>query len=310
MSEQMQKLTIMGSGPAGLTAAIYAGRANLEPLVVEGFEPGGQLTLTSDVENFPGFPDGVVGPELMTRFKQQAERFGTKFILGNIDEADLSKPPFKLKIGGKEVLTEALIIASGASARWLGLESEAKFKGRGVSTCATCDGAFYKDQEVAVVGGGDSAMEEAVFLTKFASKVTLIHRRQEFRASKIMLDRAKANKKIEFVLDSVVKEIKGDKGVESIVIENLKTKETNELKADGIFVAIGHVPNTQLFKDQLEMNESGYLILKGQGTETSIPGVFLAGDVHDFRYRQAITAAGSGCKAAMDAEKWLEAQEA
>lgn len=309
MAENTQKLSIIGSGPAGLTAAIYAARANLNPLVIEGFEPGGQLTLTSDVENFPGFPEGIMGPELMQRFKKQAERFGARFMLGNVDEADLSKNPFRLKVGSSEILTEGLIIASGASARWLGLDSEKKFKGRGVSTCATCDGAFYKDLDVAVVGGGDSAMEEASFLTKFAKKVFLIHRREEFRASKIMLDRAQRNPKIEFVLNSVIKEIKGDKAVESITIENVLNKEQKEIKLDGVFVAIGHVPNTQIFKGQLEMNESNYLILKNDSTETSIPGVFLAGDVHDYRYRQAITAAGSGCKAAMDAEKWLEAQE-
>lgn len=305
----IEKLTIIGSGPAGLTAAIYAARANLNPLVVEGFEPGGQLTLTSDVENFPGFPEGIMGPELMMRFKKQAERFGAKFLLGNVDSCDLSQRPFRLKVGAKEVLSESVIVASGASARWLGIESEQKFKGRGVSTCATCDGAFYKDMDVAVVGGGDSAMEEANFLTRFARKVTLIHRRQDFRASKIMVDRAKANPKIEFVLDSEVVEVRGEKAVESLVISNVQTGEKSELKADGLFVAIGHIPNTGIFQGQLEMTEAGYLVLPGETTATSVPGVFLAGDVHDYRYRQAITAAGSGCRAAMDVEKWLEAQE-
>ncbi len=306
MSSSHHKLIIMGSGPAGLTAAIYAARARLEPLVIEGFEPGGQLTLTTEVENFPGFPEGIMGPELMERFKKQAERFGAKFLLGNIEQADLSKRPFKLKVGDKALSCDALIVASGASARWLGIESEKKYKGRGVSTCATCDGAFYRGRKVAVVGGGDSAMEEANFLTRFASEVTIIHRRSDFRASKIMLERAQKNPKIKWILDSHVIEIFGKDVVEGLVVENLKTKEQNKLEVDGLFVAIGHVPNTSVFKGQLPMNEAGYLTLNGETMMTSIPGVFSAGDVHDLRYRQAITAAGSGCKAAMDAEKFLE----
>lgn len=305
MSKKHEKLIIMGSGPAGLTAAIYASRANLEPLVVEGFEPGGQLTLTSEVENFPGFPEGIMGPELMENFKKQAARFGARFVLGNVDKADLSVRPFRLNVGSDEYTCDALIIASGASARWLGIDSEKKFKGRGVSTCATCDGAFYRNMKVAVVGGGDSAMEEANFLTKFASEVTVIHRRKDFRASKIMVERAQKNPKIKWALDSEVVEVRGEQTVQSLVVQNVLTKEKSELKVDGLFVAIGHVPNTQIFKGQLPMNEQGYLLLEGEGTETKIPGVFSAGDVHDFRYRQAITAAGSGCRAAMDAEKYL-----
>lgn len=305
---ESEKMLIIGSGPAGLTAAIYAARASLSPLVVEGMEPGGQLTLTTEVENFPGFPEGIMGPELMEKFKKQAERFGARFQFGNVERADLSERPFKISVGGKEVLAQTLVIASGASARWLGIESEKKFQGRGVSTCATCDGAFYKDLPVAVVGGGDSAMEEANFLTRFASKVYLIHRREDFRASKIMVDRALANPKIETVLNSEVVEIRGDKTVSSLLIRNVNTKEESELKVEGLFVAIGHIPNTKIFEGQLGMNALGYLETNGHTTETKIPGVFSAGDVHDTRYRQAITAAGSGCKAAMDAEKFLEEQ--
>ncbi|MDB5038356.1 MAG: thioredoxin reductase [Bacteriovoracaceae bacterium] len=301
-----QKLVIIGSGPAGLTAAIYAARANLAPIVIEGLEPGGQLTLTSEVENYPGFPNGILGQELMADFKKQAEKFGAIFEFGEVTKVDLKTHPFKLWVGEKELLTDVVIVASGASARWLGIEAEKKFKGRGVSTCATCDGAFYKNQDVIVVGGGDSAMEEANFLTRFCKKVILVHRRDSFRASKIMIDRAKQNPKIEIVLDSAVVDIKGEKGVESVVVENVKTKQKKEYAVQGLFVAIGHVPNTHIFKGQLEMNEFGYLVMKPGTTSTNIPGVFSAGDVHDFRYRQAITAAGSGCKAAMDAEKYLE----
>jgi thioredoxin reductase (NADPH) len=306
MTVQHEKLVIMGSGPAGLTAAIYASRARLNPLVIEGFEPGGQLTLTTEVENFPGFPEGIMGPELMERFKKQAARFGAKFVLGNLESADLSKKPFQLTVAGKAMTCDALIVASGASAKWLGIEAEKKYKGRGVSTCATCDGAFYRDRKVAVVGGGDSAMEEANFLTRFASEVTIIHRRKDFRASKIMIERAQKNPKIKWILDSQVVDIQGSQGVEAAVVENVISKERVTLAVDGIFVAIGHVPNTSVFKGQLPMNEQGYLIVQGETTMTSVPGVFSAGDVHDLRYRQAITAAGSGCKAAMDAEKWLE----
>ena len=306
---QHEKLIIIGSGPAGLTAAIYAARANLSPLIIEGFEPGGQLTLTTDVENYPGFPDGIMGPELMEKFKKQAEGFGARFQMGQVEEAKLQVSPFVLRVGKDEFSCDALIVASGASARWLGIESEKRFQCRGVSTCATCDGAFFKDMDVAVVGGGDSAMEEATFLTRFCRKVTIIHRRQEFRASKIMLERAQKNPKIEFILNSAVKEVKGDKTVGSLLIENLKTKEIKEISVQGLFLAIGHIPNTAIFKGQLPMTEQSYLITKSNTTETEIPGVFSAGDVHDFRYRQAVTAAGSGCKAAIDAEKYLESLE-
>ncbi|PIR22333.1 MAG: thioredoxin-disulfide reductase [Deltaproteobacteria bacterium CG11_big_fil_rev_8_21_14_0_20_45_16] len=301
-----EKLIIMGSGPAGLTAAIYAARANLKPLVIEGFEPGGQLTLTSEVENFPGFPEGVMGPELMENFKKQAERFGARFVLGNVEGAQLSKRPFEIKVGAEGFSCDSFIIASGASARWLGIESEKKYRGKGVSTCATCDGAFYRNMEVAVVGGGDSAMEEANFLTRFCSKIYVIHRREEFRASKIMLERAQKNPKIEFIMNAAVKEIQGAQTVEKLILESTRDHSTRELAVQGLFVAIGHVPNTTIFKDQLPMNEQGYLLTRPNTTETEISGVFSAGDVHDFRYRQAITAAGSGCRAAMDAEKYLE----
>ncbi|MBN8555140.1 MAG: thioredoxin-disulfide reductase [Deltaproteobacteria bacterium] len=303
---QKPKVVIIGSGPAGLTAAIYAARANLSPLVIEGMEPGGQLTLTSEVENFPGFPEGIMGPELMENFKKQAAKFGTTFELGNVTKVDLKKRPFTLWMDSKEIQADALIVASGASARWLGIESEKKFRGKGVSTCATCDGAFFKNLDVIVVGGGDSAMEEANFLTRFCKKVIVVHRSENFRASKIMVDRAKKNPKIEFVLNSAVVEIKGGQGVEVAVVENVKTKEKKEITVQGVFVAIGHVPNTKIFEGQLKTNENGYLVTGEATTQTNIEGVFSAGDVHDFRYRQAITAAGSGCKAAMDAEKYLE----
>lgn len=303
---QKQKLIIVGSGPAGLTAAIYAARANLKPLVFEGLEPGGQLSLTSDVENFPGFPDGILGPELMENFKKQAARFGAQFEAQKITRVDLKGKPMRLWADDKEYQADAVIVATGASAKWLNIESEKKFQGKGVSTCATCDGAFYRNMTVAVVGGGDSAMEEANFLTRFCSKVIVLHRRNEFRASKIMLDRAKSNPKIEILTNKVIVEIQGDKVVEKILVEDVQTKEKSLLDVAGVFVAIGHTPNTEIFQGQLEMNEAGYLTTKPLTTETNIPGVFSAGDVHDFRYRQAITAAGSGCRAAMDAEKYLE----
>jgi thioredoxin reductase (NADPH) len=303
---EKSEVIIIGSGPAGLTAAVYAARANLNPIVIEGLEPGGQLTLTSEVENFPGFPTGVMGPELMENFKKQALKFGSRFEAGQVTKVDFKSKPLKVWVGEKELSAAAVIVASGASARWLGIDSEKKFRGKGVSTCATCDGAFYRNLDVIVVGGGDSAMEEANFLTRFCKKVILVHRRSEFRASKIMIDRAKANSKIEFVLNSEIEEIKGDKLVETVTIKNIVTKEKTDLKVQGIFVAIGHVPNTAIFKGQLEMNDQGYLKVLPESTMTNVPGVFSAGDVHDFRYRQAITAAGSGCKAAMDAEKYLE----
>ncbi len=303
------KLVIIGSGPAGLTAAIYAARANLKPLVIEGMEPGGQLTLTTEVENFPGFPEGIMGPELMDRFKAQAKRFGADFVPGIVTRVELKSKPMRVFLGDKEFSADSVIVASGASAKWLDIEAEKKFKGRGVSTCATCDGAFYRNQDVIVVGGGDSAMEEANFLTRFCKKVYLVHRRDSFRASKIMVDRAKKNPKIEIIMDSVVSDIEGAQNVERVVLENLKSKDRTTLHVQGLFVAIGHTPNTQIFKDQLEMNESGYLVVDPNTTATKIPGVFSAGDVHDFRYRQAITASGSGCRAAMDAEKYLESIE-
>ena len=298
-------LVIIGSGSAGLTAAIYAGRANLNPLVVEGFEPGGQLTLTSEVENFPGFPEGIMGPELMDKMKKQAARFGCEFMMGNVTKVDLSKKPFKVWVSEKEYQTKSIIVASGASARWLGIDSEKKFKGRGVSTCATCDGAFYKNLEVIVVGGGDSAMEEATFLTRYCKKVTIAHRREEFRASKIMFDRAKQNAKIEILTNCVIEEIRGTQNVESVILKNTKTNETQEMKADGVFVAVGHVPNTGIFKGQIDLDDKGYIKVH-ERTKTSVEGVYSGGDVHDVRYRQAITAAGSGCMAAMDVEKYLE----
>ncbi len=300
------QVIIIGSGPAGLTAAIYAARANLKPLVIEGMEPGGQLTLTSDVENYPGFPEGVVGPELMEKFKKQAARFGAQFEYGQVDKVDFSSRPLKIFVGAKAFQAETVIVASGASAKWLEIDSEKKFKGKGVSSCATCDGAFYRNLDVIVVGGGDSAMEESNFLTRFCRKVYLVHRREAFRASKIMIDRAKNNPKIEMILNTVVKEVQGEKVVEKVILENVKTKTASTLPVAGVFVAIGHSPNTQIFKGQLDMHENGYLKTDGITTATNVKGVFSAGDVHDFRYRQAITAAGSGCRAAIDAEKFLE----
>jgi len=306
----VKDVIIIGSGCAGLTAAIYAGRANLNPLVIDGYEPGGQLSLTTMVENFPGFPDGILGPDLIENMRKQAQRFGAEFKAGAITEVDLSQRPFVITAGKDVYETRALIIAAGASARTLGLESERKLLGHGVSTCATCDGYFFRGKEIAVVGGGDSAMEESNFLTKFASRVHLLHRRPEFRASKIMLDRARANEKIHFVTPVVVEEItdvsKG--GVETLNLRNTQTNKESTLAVEGVFVAIGHDPNTKVFRGKLDMDENGYLITQ-HGSHTNVPGVFAAGDVQDHHYRQAVTAAGSGCMAAMDAEKFLDAHK-
>jgi thioredoxin reductase (NADPH) len=302
----MQNVVIIGSGCAGLTAAIYAGRANLNPLVVDGHEPGGQLSLTTHVENFPGFPDGIMGPELIENMRKQAGKFGTEFKAGVITDVDLTQRPFKIVAGKDTYETKTLIIAAGASARLIGLPNERELIGHGVSTCATCDGYFFRGRPIAVVGGGDTAMEESNFLSRYASRVYLIHRRNEFRASKIMIDRAKANEKIEFITPAVVDEIIAKDGsVESVRIRNPESTETREILVHGLFVAIGHDPNTKALKGKLEMDANGYLIAK-HGSLTKIPGVFVAGDVQDHRYRQAVTAAGSGCMAAMDAEKFLE----
>jgi thioredoxin reductase (NADPH) len=302
----MYNVVIIGSGCAGLTAAIYAARANLKPLVIDGHEPGGQLTLTTMVENFPGFPDGILGHELIENMRQQAQKFGTEFKAGVVTEVDLSKRPFKVTAGNDSYEAKTLIVAAGASARMLGLPEERGLLGNGVSTCATCDGFFFRGKAIAVVGGGDTAMEEANFLTRYATRVYLIHRRNEFRASKIMIDRVKANEKIEFVTPAVVEEILADKsGVERVRLRNPENNEKRELEVHGVFVAIGHDPNTAAFKGQLETDANGYL-LATNGSKTSIPGVFVAGDVQDHRYRQAVTAAGSGCMAAIDAEKFLE----
>jgi thioredoxin reductase (NADPH) len=306
---ETRELIIVGSGPAGLTAAIYAARGDLRPLVIEGLGAGGQLMLTTDVENYPGFPDGVLGPELMMKFREQAERFGAEFLTADADRVDLSAPPFGVWVGDTEYRANALVISTGASARMLGLESEQKLLGHGVSTCATCDGFFFRDQDIAVVGGGDSAMEEAIFLTKFASRVTVVHRRDELRASKIMQDRAFANPKIDFRWNSVVTDVEGDGCVEQVRLRDTVTGETSDLKVGGLFVAIGHDPNTKLFEGQVEQDENGYVVLPDAGsTRTSVEGVFAAGDVADRVFRQAVTAAGTGCMAAMEAERWLEAR--
>lgn len=298
-------VTIIGSGPAGLTAAVYTARANLKPLIIEGIEAGGQLMLTTEVENYPGFVDGIMGPELMERMRGQAARFGTEFLTDNVRNVDLSERPFKIETSDRTFVTDALIIATGASAKMLGVPGERELLGHGVSTCATCDGFFFRDHELIVVGGGDSAIEEATFLTKFASKVTVVHRRDQLRASKIMQDRAFNNEKIDFIWDSEIVEIFGNGKVAGVRLKNVKTGEETEKPTGGVFVAIGHTPNTSLFEGQVEL-AGGYLVTRGDDTMTSVPGVFGAGDVVDFRYRQAITAAGMGCMAAIDAERFLE----
>ncbi len=312
MADEINKVVILGSGPAGLTAALYTARANLSPLLIEGNEPGGQLTITTDVENYPGFEHGIQGPEMMDVFRRQVTRFGTRFMTGAVTEARLGKRPFELVVDGKLVKAEAVIISTGASAKLLGIESEKRLMGYGVSACATCDGAFFKQKEALVIGGGDTAIEEANFLTRFVTKATIVHRRDALRASKIMQDRARHNPKIAFIWDSVIDEISGNPkdGVSGARLKNVKTGVLTDVKTDAVFVAIGHQPNTALFKGQLTMDEVGYLKVKPGSTYTNIEGVFAAGDVADSVYRQAVTAAGTGCMAAIDAERWLEAQEA
>ena len=309
MSE-VQNVIIIGSGPAGYTAAIYAARANLKPLLFQGLQPGGQLTITTDVENFPGYPEGVMGPEMMEEFRTQAERFGTEIRFEQINEVDFSTRPFTLKTDFDTFQAHSVIVSTGASARLIGLEAEKALMGRGVSACATCDGAFFPDKEILVVGGGDSAMEEAHYLTRFGRRVRIVHRREEFRASKIMVDRCKANEKIEWLLNRALVDIlAGDDGkVRAAVLEDPRSGEREEVECDGIFIAIGHTPNSEIFKDKLEMDENGYIIVN-EGTNTSVEGVFACGDVMDHIYRQAVTAAGTGCMAAIDAERWLENQE-
>jgi thioredoxin reductase (NADPH) len=305
MAEDVRKVVIIGSGPAGLTAAVYASRGSLSPLVIEGVEAGGQLMLTTEVENYPGFVDGIMGPELMETMRKQAARFGTEYITDNVTSVDFSKRPFGIATASQNFSAHSVILSTGASAKMLGIPGEKELLGRGVSTCATCDGFFFREKELLVVGGGDSALEEAGFLTKFATKVTVVHRRDALRASKILQERAFENPKIEFMWDSVVEEILGEPSVTGARVKNLKTSDTRDIEAAGVFVAIGHEPNTQLFEDQVELS-GGYIVTSGETTQTSVPGVFAAGDVVDFRYRQAVTAAGMGCMAAIDAERYLE----
>ncbi len=315
MSSEVENVIIIGSGPAGHTAAIYTARANLKPLMFEGFSagglPGGQLMTTTEVENYPGFPEGITGPELMLHFRKQSERFGTRILTQDVEKVDFSKRPFTVVSDGVVHKAHAVIVATGAAAKWLGIESERRLANAGVSACATCDGALpaFRNKELVVVGGGDTAMEEAQFLTRFASKILLVHRRDEFRASKIMRDRARKNPKIEFIVNTGIDEILGDKHVTGVRLRNLKSGEVMERPVAGVFIAIGHKPNTGLFEGQLALEETGYITTKGKGSYTSVEGVFACGDVQDHTYRQAVTAAGSGCTAAIDCERWLEMQD-